>query len=954
MSRGVLVAGGSLAGVKSALELADRGIKVTLVEEADALQSGASDKASMLRFAPLLLRAAHHPNIKVVNGANVERLRGEKGDFKVRVIQRPRFVNAEACVSCGKCEIECPVDIISADTGKKHKAIHRPQFGLKSVPAAYCIEKSGTSPCAAACPAGVNSHGYIALIAQGKFSEALDLITDSVPFPRVLGRVCHRPCESKCTRAKVDKAISICALKRFAADTNSASASLKRTHTNHNGHNGGIKPDAKPRVAIIGAGPAGLAAARDLARMGHPSTVFEALPSPGGMITVGMPRFRLPREVRQADIDDIVRLGIEIKTNTPIGRDLTLDDLKKQGYEAILIAVGAHKNQKLGIPGESLSGVINGLSLLRDLNLKQPVSTGSRIIVIGGGNVATDSARVAIRLGAKEVTIFYRRSREEMPANAEEVTEAEQEGVKFEFMVSPTRIVGQDGKGTGVEFHRMKITDGESEGRRRTAPIEGSEFVAEADTVIVAVGQRPDLSFLEGDNTLTEGRKHIVVDQNTMATRIPGIFAAGDAAHEIGPMINAIGMGRRAAVSIDKYLRGEPVEKEPVNKILPVEVDIMQLYVPPIKPQKMPLLPLKDRKDNFEEVELGFSAEAAMREAQRCLNCGGCSQCQECVRTCELNALEHTQTPQRLDFEVAAIMTSKEALTNVAASDSEVATVRPGIYFLTEDASHTSSMITEITAELQERIHISSHPKTLSKPVVSVAVSPLTALRTGVFVCGCGGNISNVIAIPEVLEHFRNLPGIAYTGNIGYACGEEDNTSLKSLIREHHLSHVVLAACSCCNFEQICFSCSDRRILCKSKLLENSDNGTYYEFVNIREHCAWVHRDQPEAATNKAVSLIEAGIARAVNSSLVPSARPIIPFVETLKCRACGTCVTVCPFEAVSLKEQAIGIAVSQIDEPKCRGCGICVAHCPSGALQQSGCNDRQIDASLAAILANK
>ncbi len=626
MSKKVLVVGGSIEGIQAALDLAECGIEVALVEESDALlhidsqgKISADGSGDALAYMPKLLKVASHPNISLFTNARVKRVRGEKGDFKVTAIRQPRYVNPDICTSCGKCEYECPVNInlLPAQAADEHKAIHRPYFGLKSVPSTYSVDKIGISPCSAACPAGINAHGYVALISQGKFAEALDLVTEAVSFPRVLGRICDRPCETKCTRGKIDRPISICALKRFLADNNSTESSLKRANTSNNA----VKPSGPARVAIIGAGPAGLTAARDLARMGYRSTVFEALPAPGGMITVGMPRFRLPREVRQADIDDIISLGIEIKTSTPIGKDLTLDDLKQQGYEAILIAVGAHRNQKLGVQGEGLSGVIDSIAFLQALNLKQPVTIGSKVIVVGGGYTGIDSARTAIRLHCEKVLVVDRYAREDLPANAEEVGEAEEEGVNFEYLVSPVRILGQNGKVSGVEFRRMRPVEQETGGRRPTVPIEGSEFVVEADTVIVAAGQRPDLSFLEGDITLTEGRKHIVVDPVTMETKIPGIFAAGDAAHECGPMINAIGAGRRAAISIDKYLRGEEITKEhPSGRIKPVEVNLEEVFVPPIEPQLMPFLPFQDRIGNFEEVELGFSAEMAVEEAKRCLN----------------------------------------------------------------------------------------------------------------------------------------------------------------------------------------------------------------------------------------------------------------------------------------------------------------------------------------------
>jgi len=659
MNKRVLVTGGSIEGVQAALDLADWGARVTLIEESSSLHGNSSGGTSQygvnLHFMPKLLRAASHPNINIITDANIVRTKGTKGDFRVTVTRESRYVNVDLCTSCGRCEQECPVNIIFplADAHDGHKAIHRPAFGLKSVPSAYTIDKEGKPPCTAACPAGVNVHGYVALISQGKFAEALDLITEATPFPRVLGRVCTHPCEDKCTRTKIDQAVSICALKRFVADNNSTESSLRRAHTANND----VKPTGSSRVAIIGSGPAGLTAARDLARLGHKSTVFEALPVAGGMIAVGMPRFRLPREVRQADINDIIRLGIEVRTSTPVGKDLTLQDLQKQGYKAILIATGAHKNQRLGISGESLEGVINSIAFLQSLNLKEPVTVGNKVAVVGGGYTAIDSARTAIRLHCEEVTVLYRRSLEEMPANPEEVAEAQEEGVKIEYLVAPVRIIGQEGKVAGIECTRMKLGEPDKSGRRRPIAIEGSEFFIEADTVIVAAGQRPDLSFLGGDTTLTDGRNHIVVEHPTMATKTPGIFAAGDVAGMPGPMINAIADGRRAALSIDRYLRGEEVSKEHLlDKVTPVKVDLDEIFVPPIKRQKMPLLRYKDRLGNFEEVGLGLNTGAAIKEASRCLNCASCSECLECERACELNAIDHHSTTQWLELEADAII----------------------------------------------------------------------------------------------------------------------------------------------------------------------------------------------------------------------------------------------------------------------------------------------------------
>lgn len=880
MGKRVLVTGGGIDGVQSALDLADAEIEVVLLEKSAALcpdtPGNHRTRPRTLLLAPKLLRAISHPNIRVITGASLVQLKGDKGDFKATVSENPRYVSADLCTSCGRCERECPVDIVPhpVEANRRHKAIHRPG-GLKSIPSTYVIDKRGLPPCTAACPGGVNTHGFVALIAKGKFTEALDLITEAVPFPRVLGRVCGHPCQSYCARSRIDHAVSICALKRFVADNNSTHSSLMRTQS----LNGAAKPTGTLRIAIIGAGPAGLTAARDLARLGHRATVFEALPAPGGMITVGMPRFRLPRETRQADISDIVNLGIEIRTSTPIGKDLSLDDLKCQGYQAILIATGAHKNQRLGIAGEGLSGVIDSVALLQALNLKQPIAIGKRAVVIGGGYTGIDSARTAIRLNCERVLILERRSAEQLLVNAEEVAEALEEGVEIQYLVSPVRIMGREGKVVGVDCVRMKL-EPDASGRRRPVPIEGSEFFIEADSVVVAIGQRPDLSFLGGDTTLTEGKNHVVIDRLTMATRVPGIFAAGDVAGQPGTLIDAIAAGRRAAISIDRYLRGEKPESDlSSTKTTPVEVDITKTFIPPIERQPMPCLALKDRVSNFEEVDLGFTAEMALREAKRCLNCAGCSNCRECERACELGAIDHDAVPQQFELEVDAIIVANGTTARSNGSKSPAAgsrrqvrlAERPGVYRITPsrngDLSHASAVAVRVMADLSKPRHQQRREQKDMLPPVAGAVDKET--RIGVFICGCGGSIGDGVDIPGVIGFCRTIPGVAYSGETDYACTDKSAAEIITTIKQLNLTHVVLAACSCCNLHQICFSCSDRRIRCKSNLLDDAQCGVSYEFVNIREQCAWVHSGRGEA-TSKAQSLIITALAR-VKEAKVPA-----------------------------------------------------------------------------------
>ena len=863
MGKKVLIVGGLIYGVQAALDLADYGCEVTLVEEAPTLSSrlpgGGPEAEHML--APMPLKAVSHPRIRVLTNSSLAQLAGTPGHYSARIAEQPRYVNTATCTACGRCEQECPVTIVSPDgKSSRHKAAHSPAAGRKAAPAAYLIEKKGVPPCTATCPAGINVQGYVALISQGKFNQALDLITKAVPFPRVLGRVCPHPCEEACTRGKVDKPVSICALKRYVADHGSTVTSLKRAQDRP------VKLEGPARVAIIGAGPAGLSAARDLARLGHRSTVFEALPVPGGMITVGMPRFRLPREIRQADIEDILRLGIDIRTSTPIGKDLTIDDLKRQGYRAILIATGAHMNQKLGIPGEGLSGVIDSVAFLQALNLKQRINVGKNVVIVGGGYTAIDSARTAVRLHCDRATILYRRSLEEMPANREEVAEAQDEGVEIEFQVAPVRILGQDGKVSGIECLRMGLGEPEKSGRRRPVPIPGSEFIVRADTVIVAVGQRPDLSFLGGYSTLCEGKQHVIVDSVTMATKVPGIFAAGDAAGEPGAMIQAIAAGRRAAVSIDRYLRGQDLESgRTLMRQAPVDVDIHQVYVPEIARQEMPCLEQNDRLGNFEEVDLGLDMTAALKEAARCLNCAGCSECLECERACAINAVQHHQVRAEhiLDFDAVVI-----------GGDSQYQKT-PGAYALPQDgglwqaSAVAARVMTDMAVPAGQAI-TSPADKGEPVPVRKPVPGPVTEPRIGVFICRCGGSISLNLDVAHLSAEVRSGRSVVTSHIVDDACSPEAAAEIKKLIARHGVTHAVVAACACCNYGQICLSCTEKRIQCKRNLLADS-SGVYYEFVNIREHCAWVHGDHAEARA-KAAAIIKAGIARARAGQMAPAA----------------------------------------------------------------------------------
>jgi NADH-quinone oxidoreductase subunit F len=490
----------------------------------------------------------------------------------------------------------------------------------KKCPAAVC-EALMISPCQHTCPAGINIPRYVAFIADGDYKSAIETIRERNPFAAVCGRICHHPCEGRCRRGELDDPVAIRSLKRFAADW----------YAEHGAELGEVEPFPRTKaqkVAVVGAGPTGLSCAYFLAQVGYPVTVFEALPVGGGMLSVAIPEFRLPRAAIQQDIDYIVKKGVEIKYNTPINANFTVERLRKEGYAAVFIAAGAQRSQRLGIPGEveDVEGLYYGLRFLRDIRLGREVKIGQHVAVIGGGNVALDAARTSLRLGAGETDIYYRRSRDEMPVSDVEYEEAVAEGVRMNYLTTPTRITSANWKVTGLQCTRMELGEPDESGRRRPIPISGSEFIVAADTVIAAVGQAPDLSFLPPDSALERTRwETLVTDSNTLATNIPGIFAGGDFVTGPDMVVNAIAAGRRGAIAIDKYLRHDPSRVEIYDRKVkaaegtrPPELDETWEEKPRTK---VKTLPLPERRASFSEIELGFTEDIARREAKRCLRC---------------------------------------------------------------------------------------------------------------------------------------------------------------------------------------------------------------------------------------------------------------------------------------------------------------------------------------------
>ncbi|CAB5123638.1 Heterodisulfide reductase subunit A-like protein [Olavius algarvensis associated proteobacterium Delta 3] len=973
-----MVVGGGIAGITASLKIADAGYQVYLVEQDEIIggRMAQFDKTfptldcAGCTLTPKTSEVGRHPNIEIMTKSQVESISGFVGNFKVKVRQQPRYVSLEKCTGCGDCQPVCPVNFDSAF--EEGMATRHPisRAFPQAIPNTFSILRAGAPPCEFNCPAGVNAMGYMTLTGMEKYEEALDLVRERMPFAAICGRICFHPCETACKRGQIESPLSICATKRFLGDWELARNEFKHPP---------IKKSRDKKVAIIGSGPAGLSAAYYLALEGYSVTIFEKLTMAGGMLAVGIPAYRLPRDILSAEIDNLLSMGVTLQTGVTFGTDITYESLEADGYESIFVATGLHKSGQMRVEGEDLKGVVPGTDLLRQHALDEPVTIGKRVVVIGGGNVAVDCARTCLRVGAESVEILYRRTRKEMPAWDIEVEEAEKEGISLSFLAAPIRFVGDNGQLTHMEVIRMKLGEPDDSGRRRPVPVEGSQELVAVDTVVAAIGQAPEMETLDSLSLDTSQWGTITTDEDTLATSRPGVFAGGDCTLGAASFVEAVAHGRQAAESIHSYLKyGGLKEIKPRERAMDPDLTAEErLRAKPIERQPMPHLAVEQRAGNFEEVDLGLSAETASAEGQRCLHCGLCCQCGECARACGPQAIDLTETERIHEIDVGALIVA----TGI------------DVFGAVKYPEYGYGKYPDVITNLQyERLCNSSGPThgEVLKPsdgkvpqsVVFIQCVGSRDRAKGYEYCS---KVCCMISAKQlrIFKH-HNPDGQAYVFYIDNRAGgkgyeefmrqaiEEDNAQYirgrvakvyqeggrlvvrgeNSLVGgpvEVEADLVVLATGLVPQ--------SDYMTVARALNLSTDKYGFFIEahpkLGPVETSLAGIFlaggaqgpKDIPESVAQGAAAGAEALALFGMGEVEV---EPTVALVDERLCTGCRTCESLCPYTAVTFSDESKTAAVN---DALCQGCGTCAAACPTGAIGVRHYTSEQICAQIEGML---
>ena len=935
-----------------------------------------------------MVSVGRHENIELLSYSEIESVTGYVGNFNISIRKKARFIDEIKCTGCNKCAEVCPVEISNPfEQGLvTRKAVYR--FSAQSVPGAYVIDKKGIAPCRAACPADQRAQGYIALIHQKRYADAYWAIRREHPFPSVCGRVCNHRCEDNCSRGKVDEAVNIMALKRFVSDWAYEHRTELETMQDKSLIGTPFKHDHNPsgrKIAVIGAGPAGLTAALDLIRLGHSVTVFDALPVAGGMMRVGIPPHRLPTELLDWEIKQIIDEGINLRLNTWVDDIPGLMETSSAElggpYQAVLIATGAHSAKK--IPIRDCNHPDNWLSLdvLRKACLGEKMNLeGKKVVVLGGGNVALDTSRTVLRLGAQEVRMACLEPRGEMPGFEWEVAVAEEEGIQVcagrtfkEIIIKRNKIKGV--RCVEIEFHGFK------HGRPDIHEIPGTEHILPADIVVWAVGQAPNFSFLPEDGSINTRFPIGVQSDEKMMTTMEGVFVAGDVHRGVTFfVVDAIGEGHKVARSIDRFLRGnlglqEPI-KLPTVELSQDEIETKFLHGESVRSPRIPIqsIPLEERVHNFREVDLTLTESEALAEAERCLRCGICSECLECVSACERGAIDHNMADKYQDVTVGTIVLA------TGFKDFDPSLAPEFGYGKYENV---------LTAMEFERLINSSGPtggKVLLKNGMaprSVAILHCVGSRDKKYheycsraCCMYSLKLSQLVHEymgAEVHEIYRDMR------SFGKGYEEFYNRTEKMGVNFYH-GHV-------------------KQVIKKGRRLQVSWDESFHDqpdhievdmvilttgfepqqdttkigtlFGVSRSRDGFFLERHPKLAPVETVSegiylagacqapkdipdsVAQSGAAAAAALSLIDQGSialdPVISVINTNLCTGCGMCEASCPYLAISLEDRK-----AKVNGFLCKGCGTCAAACPNKAVSLIHYEDRQLVNELIGLLCSE